>query len=154
MRVLDIMTRDVRTCTPQTSLPQIAMLMWEGCCGVIPVIDARGHVAGVVTDRDICLAIAGSTRRPVNIVAHELMKHAVHACAPEDDLRTALDAMRRFKVRRLPVVAADGRLAGILSIDDVVLRALDPEAPTSGEIVESLREIIRGMRREEEMLAF
>lgn len=153
MRVADIMTRDVQTCTPETTLPQVAKLMWEGCCGIIPVIDARGRVAGVVTDRDISMSIVKSARKPINIPAHEIMTHAVHACGADDNVRLALQTMKQFKVRRLPVIGADGLLKGILSIDDIILRALTPDAPTSAEIIESLREILRGLQAQPTLTA-
>ena len=142
MQICDIMTRDVRTCALETSLTEVARLMRTGCCGAIPVVDPDGRIAGVVTDRDISMAIVNSTRKPINIAACEIMSRHVHACAPDDDVRTALRTMRDFKVRRLPVVGPDGRLAGILSMDDIILRALAPDAPDSREIVDSLREIV------------
>lgn len=142
MQIHDIMTRDVRTCTLATSLTEVARLMRAGCCGAIPVVDDEGRIAGVVTDRDISMAIVNSTRKPINIAACEIMSRHVHACAPDDGVRTALLMMKQFRVRRLPVVGPDGRLAGIVSMDDIILRALAPDAPDSGEIVDSLREIV------------
>ena len=142
MQIHDIMTRDVRTCALETSLTEVARLMREGCCGAIPVVDHDGRIAGVVTDRDISMAIVSSARRPINIAACEIMSRHVYACHPDDGVRTALTMMKQFRVRRLPVVGPDGRLAGIVSMDDIILRALAPDAPDSGEIVDSLREIV------------
>lgn len=142
MQIHDIMTRDVRTCALATSLTEVARLMRAGCCGAIPVVDDDGRIAGVVTDRDISMAIVSSARKPINIAACEIMSRHVHACAPDDGVRTALLMMKQFRVRRLPVVGPDGRLAGIISMDDIILRALAPDAPDSGEIVDSLREIV------------
>jgi CBS domain-containing protein len=142
MKILDIMTREVRTCGLDTSLTEVARLMRTGCCGAIPVVDADGGIAGVVTDRDISMAIVTSARKPINIAAREIMSPHVHACAPDDDVRTALQTMKNARVRRLPVVGHGGRLAGIVSMDDIILRALAPDAPDSAEIVDSLREIV------------
>ena len=142
MKAQDIMTRDVETCTPSTTLPQAVKLMRDGCCGIIPVIDAHGRVSGVVTDRDISMALVESARKPINIAVHEVMRAPVHACGPDDDLRVALTTMKQFKVRRLPVIGNDGRLKGILSIDDIIVRGLAKDAPTSAEVVTSLREIL------------
>jgi CBS domain-containing protein len=151
MKVQSIMTTGVQTCGPDTSLPQAVRLMRETRCGFLPVVDWRSSVAGVVTDRDICMALVNSARKPINITVREVMEHTVHTCAPGDDLQAALATMKRYRVRRLPVVDAVGTLRGVLSFDDVVLRALWPDAPTSAEIVESLREILK--RREEAILA-
>lgn len=142
MKVREAMTKQVQTCTLETSLPQVVRLMHEGCCGVIPVIDPRGHVAGVVTDRDVSMALVNCGRKPINVAVREVMTVPVHACGPDDDLHGALTTMKQFKVRRLPVVGEDGLLKGILSFDDIVLRALSPDAPTSSEILSSLREIL------------
>lgn len=148
MKVQDIMTRDVETCTPSTTLTQVVKLMQDACCGIIPVVEA-GRLRGVVTDRDVSLALIKSGRKPINIAVHEVMTTPVQACAPADDVRTALSAMTRFKIRRLPVVAADGSVRGILSMDDVILRALSSDAPTTTEIIASLREIVK---RDEELV--
>ena len=52
MKVADLMTKDVRTCTPEDSLSHAARLMWEGDFGALPVVNPRGQVIGMVTDRD------------------------------------------------------------------------------------------------------
>lgn len=142
MRIQDIMTRVVRTCSLETSLTEVARLMRLGCCGAIPVLDDQGRLAGVVTDRDISMAIVISARKPINISAREIMSPHVHGCAPDDDVRTALRTMRDFKVRRLPVIGPGGHLEGIVSMDDIILRAIAPDAPDAIEIVDSLREIV------------
>jgi CBS domain-containing protein len=151
MKVQNIMTTGVQTCVPDTSLPQAVRLMRETRCGFLPVIDWRSSVAGVVTDRDICMALVNSARKPLNITVREVMENTVHACGPDDDIQVALETMKRYRIRRLPVVDGHGTLQGVLSFDDVVLRALSPDAPSSAEIVESLREILK--RREEAILA-
>ncbi len=142
MKILDIMTAEVRTCGLETSLTEVARLMRAANCGAIPVVDADGSIAGVVTDRDISMAIVNSSRKPINIAAREIMSPHVHACAPGDDVRSALQTMKDARVRRLPVIGPGDRLAGIVSMDDIILRALAPDAPASSEIVDSLREIV------------
>jgi CBS domain-containing protein len=150
MRVHHIMTPDVQSCAPETTIRQVARLMSEGACGIIPVVDAHGKVAGVVTDRDICMALVDTARRPADVPAREVMAARVYSCGPDDDVRSALETMTKFKVRRLPVIDADGRLRGMLSMDDIIVRALAPDAPTSSDIVRSLREIVSYREEEEE----
>ena len=55
MKVKDLMTTDVKRCSPDTNLAAAAKIMWEADCGAVPVTDERGHVIGVITDRDICI---------------------------------------------------------------------------------------------------
>jgi CBS domain-containing protein len=151
MNVRDIMTTGVQTCAPDTSLPQAVRMMQQTRCGFLPVIDWQGRVSGVVTDRDICMALVNSARKPINISVREVMEHVVRTCGPDDAVQAALETMKHFRVRRLPVISNTGALQGILSLDDVILRALSPDAPTSAEIVASMREILK--RREESLLA-
>jgi CBS domain-containing protein len=143
MRVQDIMTRDVQTCTPTTALPQVVRQMRDACCGIIPVIDGHGRVSGVVTDRDISLALVETARKPGNIAAREVMSSPVHACSPGDDVRSALATMRQFRVRRLPVISTDGFLKGIVSMDDFIVRAVSSDGPSSQEIIAAMREILK-----------
>lgn len=143
MKINDIMTHTVESCGPETSLTQVARLMWSTGCGFMPVVDATAKVVGVITDRDISNALVNTARRPANMPAHEAMTRTVHACGPEADVKTALETMRTYGVRRLPVLSNEGRLRGILSIDDVIVRALAPDAPTSAEIVAALRDILQ-----------
>lgn len=147
MHVRDIMTTGVQTCGPDTSLPQAVRLMRETRCGFLPVVDWRSGVAGVVTDRDICMMLVNSARKPLNIAVREVMETNVHTCDPDDDIMAALETMKRYRIRRLPVVSSHGTLVGVLSFDDVVLRTLSGDGPSNAEIVESLREILK--RREE-----
>jgi CBS domain-containing protein len=123
MKVKDLMTSDVESCTPTTNLAAAAKIMWEGDCGAIPVTDDRGKVIGIITDRDICIAAATRSRLEGEIPVQEVMSKTVFTCAPGDDARAALDTMRSRKVRRLPVVGHDGQLAGILSLHDVAVQA-------------------------------
>ena len=97
--------------------------MWDSDCGMLPVVADGGTVVGLVTDRDICIGGATKNRNLSNIAVEEIMSGKVYSCAPEDDVRKALETMQRSKVRRLPVVAPDGTLQGILSINDITLKA-------------------------------
>ena len=62
MKVRDLMTSRVRTCRPSTSLADVVSEMWEGDCGVLPVVNDEGRVIGMITDRDICIALATRDR--------------------------------------------------------------------------------------------
>ena len=123
MKAEDIMTKDVQSCRPEASLAQAAALMWDFDCGAMPVVDDSKRVMGMITDRDIAIATATKDRLATEITVGEVMSGNVYACARDEDVKSALKTMRRERVRRLPVIGADGKLAGILSINDVVLRA-------------------------------
>jgi CBS domain-containing protein len=126
MRVKHVMTRDVQTCRPETNLSTAAMQMWSADCGVLPVVTIHGEVVGMITDRDICMAAATKHRDPATIRVKEVISGQVYACSPDADIHTALNLMRQKQVRRLPIInGEDGKLVGILSIDDVALKAED-----------------------------
>jgi len=123
MKVEQLMHSEARHVTPDTDLARAGRLMAEVGCGVLPVVDERQRVVGIVTDRDICLALARRDQRPSDIGVRQVMVREVHACAEGDDVRHALGTMARFKVRRLPILGPDGSLRGILSLDDIALHA-------------------------------
>lgn len=123
MLIKSIMTSDVRVCSPDSTVAAAARLMSNRDCGIVPVVDADGRLAGVVTDRDVCLAVATKVRNPEELPVRDIMTTQVHTCSPDDDARAALNVMKNHAVRRVPVVTADRRLAGVISIDDLVLRA-------------------------------
>jgi CBS domain-containing protein len=143
MKVQDIMKREVHSCGPDTNLAMAAMQMWEGDLGVLPVLEGD-QVVGVITDRDICMAVATKHCDPGTIRVEEVMTGQVYACGPDADIHEALKIMRRRQVRRLPVInAQNGKLAGILSLDEVALRAqLSRKAElTSQDVAKTLRSI-------------
>jgi CBS-domain-containing membrane protein len=134
MKAEDIMTRDVQTCRPESSLAQAAAIMWDHDCGTMPVVDDLNRVMGMITDRDIAIAASTKGRRATDITVGEVMSGNVYACARNEDIKSALKTMRRERVRRLPVIGHDGKLAGILSLNDIVLRAEDGKGRQAPEI--------------------
>jgi CBS domain-containing protein len=123
MRVKELMTSDVKSCSMDTNLAAAAKIMWDSDCGVVPVADEHGRVVGVITDRDICIAAATRARVEGEIPVRDVISKVVYTCAASDDVRQALETMRLRKVRRLPVVDHAGRLAGIVSVHDIALGA-------------------------------
>jgi CBS domain-containing protein len=142
MKVRDIMTRDVVSCQKETDVASAARLMLEGRFGTLPVVDAHGRLAGIITDRDIAMAAATRQRNASHIAVHEAMSQRVRSCFADDDLPAALKQMEEGRVRRLPVLDATDHLAGILSIDDIVRRALDqPGGVSSAQYVNAVTRI-------------
>lgn len=123
MKVKDVMTAGARTCMPETSLAEAASLMWENDCGALPVLGVEGKVVGMITDRDICFGAATKNIAPSEVSVGEVITGRVFACSPDDDIRDALKTMRRERVRRLPVLGDKGTLEGVVSMNDVVLKA-------------------------------
>src|ERR1019366_633601 len=122
MKVTDVMATPPAYCSPQTNLAAAVEILWRQNCGILPIVDSKEKVLGLITDRDICVALGTRNRLPSEVTVSEVASGKVVACKPDDDLRGALATMAQAKVHRLPVIDAAGKLRGILSIDDVVLR--------------------------------
>jgi CBS domain-containing protein len=123
MKVQDVMSSNVSSCRSENNLAAVATMMWDGDCGVVPVVDDAGKVIGMITDRDIAIAAATKGRPASEVTVGEVIANRVHTCALNEDLQSALKTFRQEKVRRLPVVNDEGILQGILSLNDVILRA-------------------------------
>jgi CBS domain-containing protein len=122
MKVREIMTSDVKSCSVDTNLATAAEIMWKHDCGAIPVTDGGGSVVGMITDRDICIAAATRSRAEGDIQVGEVLSKQLRSCSPADDVRSAMETMRTEQLRRLPVVESDGRLAGIVSLHDIAMQ--------------------------------
>jgi CBS domain-containing protein len=144
MRVVEIMMGTPYFCRPETNLGSATELMWTGNCGFLPVVGSEGKIVGVITDRDICIALGTRGRPSGEVMVADVMSKKVYSCAPEDDIRVALATMREGRVRRLPVVAKEGSLVGVISVDDVLVRAegsAQAGAISSEEVVSAFRAI-------------
>jgi len=120
MKVREMMTKEVHGCWPDSSLTAAAQIMWAKDCGALPVLGDDDGVVGMITDRDISIAIALTPRRPSEITVGEVMSKPVYACGPEDHVKEALNWMATVQIRRLPVIDQSGALQGILSLSDVM----------------------------------
>jgi signal-transduction protein with cAMP-binding, CBS, and nucleotidyltransferase domain len=126
VKVTEVMTRECAVCQPTDSLGEAAIRMWDNDCGMLPVVE-DGVVSSVVTDRDICMGLALSGFRPDQCSVSLVASRHLFTCCPDDDLVEALATMGHKQVRRLPVVL-DGRLVGILSLNDVLTCAGENES--------------------------
>jgi CBS domain-containing protein len=140
MKAKDIMTADLRTCDPQTSAAVAAKLMWDGDCGFLPVIES-GRLLGVVTDRDLYIALAIRNRLASELLVGDVATRTVVTCEPEADIHDALEAMKAHQIRRLPVVGPAGTLLGLISMDDLVRAAGPRRVITNEQVIETLKAI-------------
>lgn len=118
----DIMTGDVTTCTPETTLRQVADKMEDENVGSIPVIE-NGRLIGLVTDRDIVCRILAEGRDTNTATAREAMTEDVVTCHPDESVVEAIQKMGEFQVRRIPICDSNGRLRGIVAMSDIALEA-------------------------------
>ncbi|GAA4914379.1 CBS domain protein [Stackebrandtia albiflava] len=118
MRVTEAMTTDVLAVGPAHSLRQAARLMADRRVGAAVVVDPEAHGHGIITERDIMIAIGAGRDPDLELVAAHLTGDLVFA-DPEWTLRDAAAAMVRGGFRHLVVVDA-GEVRGVLSVRDIV----------------------------------
>ena len=140
MKVKDLMTREPRTCSPDTTLAAAAHLMWDGDCGILPVVD-DGELVGVITDRDMYIALATQNARASHLRVGAVATKTVATCDPEDDVHAALATMKQARVRRLPVLGFGRTVMGILSINDILRVAGEGHGVSDEDVVATLQAI-------------
>ena len=114
MKIKDIMSRDIVTCTPSDLITEIAQSMRALDIGCMPVVD--GHrVIGMITDRDI---VTRSVAKDGQKYVKDVMSHEVISVSPETSTEEAADIMAQHRVRRLPVIKNEG-LVGFVAIADL-----------------------------------
>lgn len=141
MQIEQLMSRPVHACRPGDSLERAAQLMWEGDCGALAVVDDDGHLLGVVTDRDVCMAAYTQGRALSAIEAGTVMAGDPVTCRPEDSVNLAHEEMRRAQVRRLPVVDEAGRLVGMISLGDLAQHAVGARRKSYANVARTLAAI-------------
>lgn len=123
MQVSEVMNTAVKSCSPDTTVAKAGVTMFEGDCGVLPITDDTKKLLGIVTDRDITVALCTRGKRADELTVQEITSNSPVTCRVEDDLRTALRKMADAQIRRIPVVSSGGRVEGVLSINDIILHA-------------------------------
>ncbi len=118
MKVKKLMKTNVGYCNFADDLTKAAEIMRSKDCGAVPIVDDEKKLVGIITDRDICLAVAEFDKKPSEIKISEVVKGIIFTCSADDDLKTVLKKMKRVKVKRLPVVDKNKKIVGILSITD------------------------------------
>jgi len=122
--VSSVMTPNPASCKVDTPVREIARLMLDNDCGQIPVLDEQGVPLGVVTDRDIAIRVV-ARGRDGNSTAIDAMTTPIKTVKVDSDLQECLRLMEEAQVRRIPVVDATGKLAGIVAVADIALAGRD-----------------------------
>ena len=123
MNAGEICNRDVVIVSRETGLVEAARLMGEHHVGsLVVVLESEGKrvPVGMLTDRDIALEVVARQRDTTKLKVGDVMSAGAFVVREQDGLAEVLRAMREHGVRRVPVVAANGALAGILTLDDLV----------------------------------
>jgi CBS domain-containing protein len=126
MNVEELMTKPAVTIQAQDNLDIAAKKMWDNDCGVLPVVGGDGRLIGVLTDRDICMSAWSRGRLLANIRADEAMSKQVFSLKPDQEIGLAEVLMTENQVRRIPIVDANEKPVGVLSMNDLAREATKP----------------------------
>ena len=119
MKLGEQFKKDVAIVAPEDSIRQAAQLMNERAIGAVVVVNKKGKPVGVVTDRDIAMALAVDKKDPSTAVK-EIMPHELITIGENEGVFNATQYIMGYQVRRLPIVDSDGKLVGIVTMDDLL----------------------------------
>jgi CBS domain-containing protein len=139
------MTQTAVTCGPATNVVAAVEMLWVHNYGMLPVVDPKNKLIGIVTDRDICIALGTRNQLPGDLTIGDVASAAVFTCKPDDEIHEALGTMSDHQVHRLPVVNRNDVPQGVLSMDDILLHADQNKWEGCCEL--SSEEIIRSLKR-------
>lgn len=120
MKVNDVMTENVGFCRENDNLGKAVELMWQKDCGMIPVLNRDDRVIGVVTDRDVSVALTTRNQLPSDIAVKDLIIGKTITCTKKDSIKNVLKKMSKHQIKRIPVVKKKGKLVGMVSINDLL----------------------------------
>jgi len=142
MDVKSVMTADPCCCTRDTPLRDVAKMMVDNDCGQIPVVDSMDSKKplGVVTDRDIAIRIVAEGRDAATATAADAMTTPCKTVTTDTSLKDCVCLMEAEQIRRVPVVDANGKLAGIVAIADISLAG---KHEATAEVVKEVSEPTR-----------
>lgn len=145
MRVDILMAADIAAMHPEASVQAAIGQMRSHGCGFLPVVDGNGRVVGVLTDRDVALALGADDVRPSERAVADVMTVDPHTRRTDESVQQVLCRMRDAQVRRLPVVDYEGGLVGAISIDDLVPVAQNVRAGADRVSFEQVLEAVKAL---------
>ena len=125
MQVKEVMTADPACCTSETALQEVAQMMVDHDCGEIPVVDNKETKLpiGVITDRDIVCRTVARGLNPLDLAVGDCMSKPCVTVTPDMSVEECSRILEENKIRRVPVVDADGSCCGIVALADIALHA-------------------------------
>ncbi len=139
MKIREIMTTEVASARPDSTLQEIAAMMRDEDVGVVPILES-GELTGIVTDRDIIVRCIAEGKDPGEVTAADAITEGLETVSPDTDVREASRIMAERQIRRLPVVE-DGSLLGMVSLGDIAVKHGDERL--AGE---ALQEVSHGVK--------
>jgi CBS domain-containing protein len=119
MKLGEQFKKEVVTLPPHASIREAAHAMRDRSVGAVVVVGAKGKPVGIVTDRDVALALAADDRDP-STPLKDIAPGELTTIGENEGIFNATQYMLCYKVRRLPIVDSDGKLVGIVTMDDLL----------------------------------
>jgi len=135
MKIKDVMTRAVETVRPDQTLQDAAVKMKSLDVGPMPVTEGD-RLVGMITDRDIVVRGIAEGRDARTTQVRDAMTSDVACCKEDDDVKDAAKQMKDRQIRRIVVVDAQQRVAGIVSLGDIAVDTSDEKM--SGQVLEEV----------------
>ena len=121
MSVGRICVREVDTAEPYETVYVAAERMLQRAVGSLVVVDDVDQPIGIVTDRDLVERVLAKQRNPNDTFVRDVMSPDLKTIQENEAIEMALGVMRRGRFRRVPVVDGNGRLVGLVSLDDILM---------------------------------
>ena len=139
MKVKEVMIADPACCISESALQEVAQMMVDHDCGEIPVVDNKEskHPLGVITDRDIVCRTVARGINPLDLTVADCMSTPCVTVTPDMSVEECTHVMEENKIRRVPVIDADGCCCGIVSLADIALQA---KKNVAAEVVKEVSE--------------
>jgi CBS domain-containing protein len=141
-KVADVMVTEVVTINPDATLAQAAEVMRDANVGMLPIVEEDGKLRSVVTDRDIVVRAVARGIEPDTTPVKNLDTEDVVSVRPEWDAEAAMRLMAERQIGRIPVVDAERRVVGVVTLSSLILRARDQE-----KVLDTAEEVARRSSR-------
>jgi CBS domain-containing protein len=144
MPIGDVCSREVLVATPETTVTEAARLMRQHHVGDLVVVERGSFVpTGIVTDRDLVLSVIATGLDPTIFTIGDLVTDKLVTVREDLGVFECIQKMRTKGVRRMPVMDAQDKLVGIVSVDDLV-QLLGQELSELGRLIsrEQAKELV------------
>ena len=123
MTIQEVMTRAPACCGRDTPLQEVARMMVDNNCGLIPVLDDAGALCGVITDRDIVCRTVAVDKNPMDLTAKDAMTHTCITVTPDTPLEQVCTILEKHQIRRAIVVDSIHRVVGVVAQADLARKS-------------------------------
>lgn len=140
MNLNDIMTREIKTIGPDSTLTEAAKLMDELNVGDIPVCEGD-NLIGIITDRDMVIRSISAGQDPNSTKVRDAMTSPVVSCREDASMDEAAKLMKQHQIRRLPILNEQGKIIGVVSLGDIVVESGNKEL--GGDVLKKVSEPVK-----------